>query len=114
MYRPLPKQVTIKNSNIDGLGLFATEDIPKGTNLGMSHLHYNSDPHSGSIEWVRTPLGGFYNHSNNPNCKTEKKECVITIYPHSFSVRKMHLITIKDITKGQELTVTYTLYKIGT
>jgi len=27
MFRPLPKELTIKNSPIEGLGLFATEDI---------------------------------------------------------------------------------------
>ena len=27
MYRPLPEQLTIKNSPIEGLGLFATKDI---------------------------------------------------------------------------------------
>jgi len=29
MYKPLPKTLTIKNSPIEGLGLFATEDIKK-------------------------------------------------------------------------------------
>jgi hypothetical protein len=27
MYKPLPKNLTIKKSNINGLGIFATEDI---------------------------------------------------------------------------------------
>ena len=29
MYKPLPKQLTIKTSPIEGLGLYATEDIKK-------------------------------------------------------------------------------------
>ena len=29
MYRPLPNSVTIKDSDLHGLGLFAIEDIPK-------------------------------------------------------------------------------------
>ena len=29
MYKPLPKQLTIKKSHIEGLGLYATEDIKK-------------------------------------------------------------------------------------
>ena len=29
MYRPLPKELTIKNSPIEGLGLFAVEEIKK-------------------------------------------------------------------------------------
>jgi hypothetical protein len=33
-YRPLPKCLTIKKSDIDGLGLFATENIPAKVYLG--------------------------------------------------------------------------------
>ena len=33
-YRPLPNNVTIKPSGIDGLGLFATEDIAVGIVTG--------------------------------------------------------------------------------
>ena len=60
MYKPLPDSLTIKPSGIDGLGLFAREGIAQGTNLGMSHLKFN-----GTI--LRTPLGGFVNHSNTAN-----------------------------------------------
>lgn len=97
MYRPLPKCLTIKESSIEGLGLFATCDIPKGTNLGMSHVKLHS-------KWTRTPLGGFYNHSNKPNC----------IKGHRRSVFKewYELITIEDIKAGEELTVDYSLYKV--
>jgi len=35
MYKPLPESLTIKQSGINGLGLFATEGIAQGTNLGM-------------------------------------------------------------------------------
>ena len=38
MYKPLPESLTIKTSKVNGLGLFAEEDIAQGTNLGMSHL----------------------------------------------------------------------------
>ena len=97
MYRPLPKEITIKNSNIEGLGLFATEDIPNKTCVGLSHVKVNG-------EYIRTPLGGFYNHSDNPNCET---------YTETIT-KNMFLWTIKDIKKGEELTAKYTLYKIGT
>ena len=55
-YRPLPDCLTIKSSNIEGLGLFATTDIEKNTVLGISHILYQK-------EYIRTPLGGFINHS---------------------------------------------------
>ena len=38
MYRPLPKEVTINKSYIEGLGLFAEEDLPANTKLGISHV----------------------------------------------------------------------------
>ena len=95
MYRPLPKSLTIKNSSIDGLGLFATTDIPKKTSLGLSHIKVNG-------EYIRTPLGGFYNHSDDPNCETYIKG------------EFMFLKTIKDIKKDEEISAKYTLYKIST
>jgi hypothetical protein len=42
MYKPLPDSLTIKKSGIDGLGLFADQDIKHGTNLGMSHVAIGS------------------------------------------------------------------------
>ena len=38
MYKPLPESVTIKQSGINGLGLFADQDIKQGTNLGTTHI----------------------------------------------------------------------------
>ena len=58
VYRPLPKEVTIKESKIEGLGLFATEDIEQGHDFGISHIT-NIGFQDGHI---RTPLGGFINH----------------------------------------------------
>ena len=58
-YKPLPKNLTIKISEIEGFGIFAVDDIKKQTNLGLSHLILDE-------EIIRTPLGGFINHSDNP------------------------------------------------
>jgi len=90
-YRPLPESLTIKPSSIDGLGLFATQTIPKNTDLGMIHFSY------GELI-IRTPLGGFINHSDKPNCKKLDLE------------DEWHLKTIKEIKKDEELTLKYTLY----
>jgi len=94
MYRPLPSYLTIKSSSVDGLGLFTTKPIRKSTNLGISHV---ADRHFKN-GYIRTPLGGFINHSNTPNCKTVKGGRLISI------------ITITDIKAGQELTLKYTFY----
>ena len=93
-YRPLPSYLTIQKSTIEGLGLFAIESISANTSLGISHVHhidYEDD-------YIRTPLGGFINHSNTPNCD---------IYN---DIGDLYLKTIKDIKKGEELTLKYTLY----
>jgi len=97
MYRPLPECLTIKNSKIEGLGLFAVIDIPKGIDLGISHIKLLS-------KWERTPLGGFYNHSEEPNC--------IKVSHRNQFKEWLELRTIKEIKAGEEITVEYTLYKI--
>lgn len=97
-YRPLPKTLTIQESDIEGLGLFATKDIKKNTNLGM--MHYISE----YSEIIRTPLGGFINHSNKPNCIKEKEDLIYE--------ERVYLITDRLIKKGEELTVKYTMYKV--
>ena len=99
MYKPLPDSLTIKESNIEGLGLFATGSISKGTKFGISHVH-NADFEDG---WIRTPLGGFINHSEEPNI-IKWKDLVTNHY---------HLVAIKDIKDNEELTVKYTLYRIN-
>jgi SET domain-containing protein len=102
MYKPLPDCLTIKESPIHGLGLYATEDIPEGTKLGNTHWWGGKeDPHRQRI--IRTPLGGFYNHSDSPNCV--KKE-------HRWSEFNVmyYLVTLRDIKAGEEITVKYTMY----
>ena len=95
-YRPLPLEVTIKKSEVEGLGIFATEDIKEGHELGVTHVR------DGSFEddYIRTPLGGFFNHSSNPNCEAYKDG------------RYIRLKSIKDISSGDELTAEYWLYQV--
>ena len=113
-YQPLPDCLTIKESEIHGLGLFATEDIPEGTNLGIAHVLI---PHAEEVfdqSYCRTPLGGFYNHSESPNCEiTSTIKYFINSSSHNRLVTTiMELYTKKDIKEGQELTSRYILYKI--
>ena len=99
MYNPLPPRLTIKTSLISGLGLFATAGIAQGTNLGTTHIKVD-----GTI--FRTPLGGFINCDENANCvKVEMRtEGSIT--------DKWNLVTLKNITSGEELTLKYTFYTV--
>jgi SET domain-containing protein len=98
MYKPLPESLTIKQSGINGLGLFATQGIAQGTNLGTTHIKVEEDI-------IRTPLGGFINHSNTPNVvKVELRDEKYT--------KKWSLVALRDLKKGEELTVRYTFYNI--
>jgi len=93
-YRPLMEGLRIKDSPIHNQGLFTDIDIAKGHIIGMSHVKitYTED------EWIRTPLGGFVNHSDDPNC-------TFTHFPDTIVFS-----TIRDIKAGEELTAKYTLY----
>ena len=104
MYKPLPESLTIQQSGINGLGLFAKEGIAQGTNLGMTHIKLN-----GNI--VRTPLGGFINHSNTANC-VKVELLMVDETKIKFDYKKWNLITLGDIKKGEELTVRYTFYNV--
>ena len=101
MYKPLPESLTIKPSKVNGLGLFADQDINQATNLGMSHMKIKDTI-------FRTPLGGFINHANEPNCAKVE----LLMKNDSFDYKKWNLIALKNIKKGEELTLCYTFYKI--
>ena len=96
-YRPLPKQVTIKQSEIEGLGLYSTESLYPGQYLGITHV-VNDRFENG---YIRTPLGGFINHSEEPNC--EVREDVDG---------NLMLFTLRPILPNEELTLKYNLYEV--
>jgi len=98
MYKPLPAGLTVKDSGIHGLGLFATKSIPANIILGIAHIENKNFPHG----YIRTGLGAFYNHSEQPNCETVRG------WWQHLSV--VYLKTTKDIKVGEELTAKYTLY----
>ena len=93
-YRPLPDNLTIKLSPIEGFGIFAVENIDKMTDLGISHLSLGR-------EIYRTPLGGFLNHSENPNC--------LLLFEEEF----YWLQTLSSVEEGTELTVNYNKYDVN-
>ena len=101
-YKPLPESVAVRVSPIHGYGLFAAKDIPKDTILGISHIHHDLFPDG----YIRTPLGGFYNHSETPNC-----ELVDNNMDEGFLTAIKLLKTIEYIKRGTELTCTYTIWK---
>jgi len=107
MYKPLPESLTIKKSKVNGLGLFAREGIAQGANLGMSHVLVGSGI-------IRTPMGGFINHSDDAN--TVKVELKINNEDDpllKIATKKWNLVAVRNIKEGEELTVRYTFYDVG-
>lgn len=100
MYRPLPRELTINKSEIDGLGLFAVEEINSGIELGITHIK--------DSKWkdglIRLPLGGFYNHSETPNIET------FEVYNETYKTDVLMIRTIRKIKAGEELVAEYKTY----
>tara|TARA_Y100000310_G_scaffold25732_1_gene24617 strand:+ start:418 stop:630 length:213 start_codon:yes stop_codon:yes gene_type:complete len=69
----------------------------QGTNFGVSHYKFNGDI-------IRTPLGGFINHSNTPN--------VVKVELKDNNYKKWNLVTLKNIEEGEEVTIRYTFYNV--
>lgn len=130
MYKPLPNCLTIKKSPIEGLGLYATKNIKANSFIGLTHIQDRNFENG----YIRTPLGGFYNHSNNPNVRRvvsdmlpklkcgdqidealdfskipDGKASRENLYPQAEG-KYMFIVTIIDIKAGQELTANYNLY----
>ena len=123
-YIPLNYGLFIEESMIHGQGLFASNDIPKGTDLGISHIKIEKDKMS-ATELIRTPLGGFINHQpivkelvriDKDNSADELVEvsgpnCIkVQARPDGAKI-EYNIHTRKDIKAGEELTVEYTFYK---
>ena len=97
-YNPLPEYLAIGPSQIHGAGILAIEDIPGEVVIGISHVYDPEFQHN----YIRTPLGGFINHSEKPNCELIEDE--------NDDYKKLK--TIKKIEQGEELTLKYSLYDI--
>ena len=95
-YKALPDALHIGDSQVAGQGIFAKEDIPADTELGLSHILLEIL----FKETFRTPLGGFINHSDDPNCVK---------YPVD---NKYYIKTIRPIKAGEELFLKYTFYSV--
>tara|TARA_B100000287_G_C20476068_1_gene719230 strand:+ start:595 stop:900 length:306 start_codon:yes stop_codon:yes gene_type:complete len=95
-YKPLKENVTIKSSEIDGLGLFATTEIEGGVILGVSHIEDDRFENG----YIRTPLGGFINHKADSNTRIDFEDDIGRV------------VTKRKIEAGEEITLTYSLYLV--
>ena len=103
-WRPLPDFLTIKESKIEGLGIFATKDIRDGSDLGISHVYDDRFPDG----YIRLPIGAFINHHEMPNCKAIVSESDSLLG----KLKHIRIISIKDIEKGEEVTLDYIINKL--
>ena len=90
-YKPLPFYLTIKKSDVHGLGLFSLTEIPKDTTIGMTHIEIENDI-------IRTPLEDLL-------------IMLMILIASKKSITTDGFKTDKDIKANQELTLTYDLYK---
>ena len=116
------------------MGRAATEAIKKNSYLGVTHIRDEQFEN----KYIRTPVGGFYNHSNEPNVirmvsdslpklkfgasvdpkknvqeEQDKKTSLEDVFYHlqeKSDAKYMFLISIKDIKAGDEITANYNLY----
>ena len=98
-YSPLPEYLAIGPSQIHGAGILAIEDIPGEVVIGITHVYDPNFQHN----YIRTPLGGFINHSESPNCELIEED-------EDTDYKKLK--TLKKIEQGEELTLKYSLYDI--
>ena len=96
-YRPLSSLLTIKPSEIEGLGLYAIEDIESGIILGVSHIEDDRFDDG----YIRTPLGGFVNHRNTSNSRISYEDDIGRLVTSNFT----NVVSYK-------ITTTYHLYPI--
>lgn len=84
----------IKPSGISGKGVFAKIPLSSNVNLGTAFIKHKNTTNP-DVDYSRTDLGAFVNHSISPNIKIVKSG-------------KIYLyVTTTFIKKGQELLIDY-------
>ena len=103
-WRPLPGFLLIRESKIEGLGLFTTRDLPKGFDLGISHIFDQRFPDG----YIRLPLGGFINHHEIPNCSAINAE----VDKEMGKIKHIRIVALQPILKDQEITIKYIINQL--
>lgn len=100
-------KVDIKRSSIHGFGVFAAEKIALGAIVEEAPVllsryrvpEYRDYYFKWDADYVALPLGNsaLLNHVDKPNCR----------YAVDYHERLLRVIAIKEIEKGEELTISY-------
>lgn len=104
-YKPLGGLFEVLPSKINGQGLFVKPEIviQKGNSHIITHIEvYGSD----FKHFFRTPVGGFLNHSDKPNCE------LVKVIPEGLPYNYYELVVLREINGGEEVTVDYNNEKI--
>ena len=111
------QRITIRQSNIiKGLGVFAEEDIKKGSTIEKvplllmsmkelslirkTKLYYYFFEYTNNHFAIALGYGSLYNHSFMPNER----------YLYNFKSKQMIIKSIKDIKRGEEIFFNYNYY----
>lgn len=123
-YRPLKDVFTVKKSPIEGKGLFSIDCISPHpdnpiscyTGYGYECITGNCEPVGGEVNefithylvgdnLIRTPIGGFINHSDDPNCTLIRVENEYSPYDAIFYLRPL-----RAIEQDEEITLNYNVH----
>ena len=108
-YRPLPDGLCVRyNDTTREHGLYALQDFEVGHDFGFARIESTLKNGDLSAGISRSPMSAFVNcDDQNPSCEMSK---VLIAHERHW----VNLISIRPISAGDELTVSYTLTQYGT
>ena len=89
------EKFVVKESDINGKGVFASKDFKKGELVGIAVTDEEAVKPSPVFRDARTELGKYLNHQNKENAALKSENNTLNIYTKS------------PIKKGEEITVNY-------
>ena len=89
------RKYSVKKSDINGKGVFASKDFEKGELVGMAVTDEEAVTDTVNFRDARTKLGKYLNHQNKENAALKSENNTLNIY------------TNVPIRKGEEITVNY-------
>ena len=117
-YNPLPKEFSIRDSYIHGIGIFVKEDINPDVDFYINYFNNvkeyithivvkrtNSCDELSVKKIYRSPLGGFINHSTNPNCTIRKQDKFLNT--GDYEITEYYLDPLRSIKRDEEITLNY-------
>ncbi|HAV30108.1 MAG TPA: hypothetical protein DCW93_09270 [Saprospirales bacterium] len=104
-YDPLPSGLSLGYSDIDGFGTHSTRSIEAGEVFFDRETHTQLPGEDGQL--LRSGLGAFINHSDDPNCTLYKSS------PDDNGVVQYFLQSLRLIYRLEEITLDYGAHLCG-